>query len=326
MNYTISEESFDSLDSYWNNPSQHLKWGSVFVLPSWLRVWWHVFRSRADLCLFSVKNQAGVIGIAPLKREGSRVSFIGSADVCDYLDFIVLPGEESIFFEAVLDHLGQNGVSEMDLRSLRPDSTVITSLIGAAQKRGHKVVYSQEDVSLETELPSTWEQYLRGLSRKQSHELERKLRRLSEAGEIEYRCQEVKQVDPVMMNTFLKLFVQSRQDKAEFMTAQMESFFRATAAAMAEIGLLRFGTLEIARKTVAMIMGFDFDNAYCLYNSGYDPEFSSLSVGILLKALCIKESIEAGKSKFDFLKGDEDYKYHLGGKEVPVYRCQVALR
>jgi len=62
-----------------------------------------------------------------------------------------------------------------------------------------------------------------------------------------------------------------------------------------------------------------------LYNSAYDPEYSYLSVGILSKALYIKDSIQRGKKRFDFLKGSEHYKYHLGGREVPLYNCQITF-
>jgi hypothetical protein len=62
-----------------------------------------------------------------------------------------------------------------------------------------------------------------------------------------------------------------------------------------------------------------------LYNNGYDGRFSSLSVGLLSKVISIKESIQIGKKKYDFLKGAEEYKHRLGGKPVPLYRCQIKL-
>jgi CelD/BcsL family acetyltransferase involved in cellulose biosynthesis len=50
-----------------------------------------------------------------------------------------------------------------------------------------------------------------------------------------------------------------------------------------------------------------------------------LSVGIISKVLSIRSGIEAGCRRYDFLKGAETYKKHLGGKEVPLYRCSVML-
>jgi CelD/BcsL family acetyltransferase involved in cellulose biosynthesis len=63
-----------------------------------------------------------------------------------------------------------------------------------------------------------------------------------------------------------------------------------------------------------------------LYNNGYDPQHSLLSLGLVSKVLSIKEGIERGRSRFDFLKGDEEYKRRLGGKEVSLYGCQISLR
>jgi len=75
----------------------------------------------------------------------------------------------------------------------------------------------------------------------------------------------------------------------------------------------------------AMTMGFDYDGSHYLYNSAYDPQFSYLSVGLLCKILCLKESIEKGRRKWNFLKGGEPYKYRLGGQEVSLYSCQITI-
>ena len=74
------------------------------------------------------------------------------------------------------------------------------------------------------------------------------------------------------------------------MTANRESFFRSLAKAMTQV---------------------------CQY--------SSLSIGLISKILCIKDSIQRGRRKFDFLKGAEEYKYRLGGKEISRYDCQIFL-
>jgi len=128
------------------------------------------------------------------------------------------------------------------------------------------------------------------------------------------------------MDIFLKMFTESRQDKATFLTAQMESFLRSLANSMTEAGLLRLGILELDMLPTAMIMCFDYNDCLYLYNSGYDPQYNTLSAGLLCKVLCIKESIQEGKKRVDFLKGSETYKYHLGGREVPLYRCQITIK
>jgi len=277
------------------------------------------------LYLSTLKENETVIGIAPLLVNEETASFIGSADICDYLDFIITPGREPDFFNVLLDNLKLKGINKLDLGPLRPDSTVLTHLVNIARNRGYEVLCHTEDVSLELDLPPTWEEYLAKLNKKQRHEVRRKLRRLSEVGNVEHRFIEVGGEIEDYFDIFLKLFALSRDEKASFMNPRIESFFRSLAKAMAEIGLLRLGILQLDKVPVAMTMGFDYNDSHYLYNSAYDPQFNYLSVGLLCKVLCIQESIKKGSKKWDFLKGEEPYKYQLGGQEVPIYRCQITI-
>ncbi len=160
------------------------------------------------------------------------------------------------------------------------------------------------------------------LTTKQRHELRRKERRLSETGGISFRISDAGQAD---MDVFIKLFKGSRSDKAAFMTPEKESFFRSMAARLSGQGLLKLKIMELDSLPVAAVICFDYQNNAYLYNSGYDPEYAWLSVGLLSKALCIKETIGLGRKKFDFLSGAEIYKYRLGGQELPLYRCRMSL-
>ena len=326
MGYTVTEESFAGLSSYWADSKHNLSWGSIFVLPAWLKVWWQAFGSGAELYLRAVRHNEKIIGIAPLLVRNKTASIIGSADVCDYVNFVVAPGMEGDFFTVLLDDLRQKGINHLDLRSLRPDSTVLTHLVPIAQERKYDVLCNREGISLELDLPSSWDEYLAVLTTKQRHEVRRKLRRLWETGNVDYHFVEDSASVHEAMDTFQKLFSKSREDKTTFMTARMESFFRSLAEAMAEAGRLRLGILELDKVPTAMVMCFDYNDCVYLYNSAYDPDYRSLSVGLLSKVLCIKDSIQRGRKRFDFLKGQEAYKYHLGGREIPLHSCQITIR
>jgi len=326
MEHTITEENFASLSAYWKDSSNSLNWSSVFVLPAWMKTWWREFGSGTELLLRAVRQNDTIIGIAPLMQNESTASFVGSVNVCDYLDFIVVPGKEEAFFTLLLDYLQENNISILDLKALRPDSITLNSLIPMCKELGYKITCEEEGVSLELDLPSNWEDYLSMLDKKQRHEVRRKLRRLFEIDNVEYRCiDNIGETDKLISN-FLSLFPLSREDKASFMTPKMESFFRSLAAAMAEIGVLRFGLLELNSQVIAMIMDFDYNETTYLYNSAYDPKYSNLSAGVLSKVLCLKESIESGRKKWDFLKGGEQYKYHIGGQEISLRNCRINLK
>jgi CelD/BcsL family acetyltransferase involved in cellulose biosynthesis len=315
-------ESFDSIFDIWEKLNRGSPSAPIFSSPEWSKAWWQQFGSGGRLYLGAVRQGGKTIGIAPLQVNDDTASFIGSLDVCDYLDFVVAPGSEDSFFSELLDNLKSERISRLDLAPLRPDSTVYSSFVGMASKHKWQASCSQEDVTVELDLPSSWEDYLQLLSGKQRHELNRKLRRLNEEGELNYRTTtDANQPD---IDTFLSLFRDSRQDKATFLTPQIESFFRSIARVMAEQKLLRLNILELDKKPVAATLCFDYKDTVYLYNSGYEPDYSWLSVGVISKALCIKDSIERHKKRFDFLKGAEAYKYHLGGQELPLYRCSLS--
>ena len=322
----VTLESFDSLTSYWLESRYPSMWDCIFVLPPWLEVWWHEFGFEAELYLGAVRQGGTITGIAPLLLRGTEASFIGSTDLCDYLDFVIVPGKEVDFFNILLDDLQGRGIKRLNLRPLRPNSTVLTYLVGIARNRNYDVSRKVEDVSLELDLPPTWQEYLNTLTQKQRHEVNRKLRRLWEAGDVNYRV--VEDSDSLLdsMDLFLRLFRESREDKAIFLTNRIESFFRSLVKATARSGLLRFGILELNASPVAVVMYFDYNNSVFLYNNGYDPKYSFLSVGLISKVLCLKDSVERGRGKFDFLKGAEEYKYRLGGKEITLYGCEISFK
>jgi CelD/BcsL family acetyltransferase involved in cellulose biosynthesis len=325
MSLTAVPTSFDELASQWHSVRHPMKWSCVFVLPPWLRAWWQVFGADSDLYLHSIWEGQRVVGIAPLLLKEGTAQFIGDSDVCDYQDFVVAPGQEPEFFDLLLDHLCRQGVSSMDLGLLRPESVALTHLVPAAKRRGHEVSSEAQDVTLEMNLPRTWEEYLLTLSAKQRHEVRRKLRKLRQAADVDYLVlDDVSSIDRAI-DVFFDLFGQARLEKAHFMTPEMERFFQSMTANMADAGILKLCVLNANSRPVASIVCFDYDKTFHLYNSSYDPGFDHLSVGIVCKVLSVKHAIENGMEKYDFLKGEEPYKGRLGGKRIPLYRCRILL-
>jgi CelD/BcsL family acetyltransferase involved in cellulose biosynthesis len=294
-------------------------------LPAWLKAWWSVFGDGLKPLLCGVRKGDELVGIAPLLVKGKTGCLMGDREVCDYLDFVIAPGRADEFFHILIEYLRTQGIHKLDLGPLRADSTVLTNLADVAKGLGYKAFCSQEDVAVEMDLPESWDQFLGILTGKERHEIRRKLRRLYETAHIEYRIAE--DIREVMdgLNTFLALFTSNRSDKAAFMTSRMASFFRSLTEPLAELQILKFFFLDLDEMPAAAVMCFDYNSTIYLYNNGYDHQFGSLSVGLLSKVLSIKEAIERGRKKYDFLKGDEAYKYRLGGKVVPLYRCEIQI-
>lgn len=327
MSTVIREESFETLEAYRKNPGLGLNWSSVFNFPRFMESWWQVFRKEsARLFIRSVWQDDTLLGIAPLKVEGNTASFIGHKDVFDYIDFVCVPGKEKDFFNILLEYCSTSGITNLELGPVRPDAAVLIYLTPVAQENSFNIETLQEDVFVELPLPATWDDYLEGLGGKERHEMRRKIRRLQAAGHIDFQVASDTRSIVSVEETFFRLFPLSRGEKGTFMTEAMSRFFHALIQPMTEAGVMRFGTLYLENKVLAMVLCFDYNEVIYLYNSAFDPGTSDLSPGLLCKAFYIQDAIEQGKKTFDFLKGGEAYKYRMGGRETPIYRVKIGVK
>jgi len=325
MEANIRPETFESVSAFRQGAGKAFRWDCFFVLPGWLKAWWDVFGSSHGPMLFSVWEKEVAVGLAPLMSDGETVFFIGDPEVCDYLDFVIRPGSEAAFFHGLLDHLAGEGLKRLDLRSLHPESAVLRLLVPLARDRGHEVTVEPDGLTLGLDLPSSWETYLDSLNGKQRHEVRRKLRRLEEAAEVRYCVVDRPDETEGLLDAFFQLFRISRSDKEAFLTERMTAFFQGLVRAMAREGLLRLGLLYLDNALAAATLSFDYNGQVLLYNNGFDPVYERLSVGLLSKVYGLRHSIEQGRCRYDFLKGNEIYKYRLGGQEVPLHRCRITL-
>ena len=321
----IRKESFGDFESLFLKKEFALDWNCLFVLPVWLKIWWETFGGDQDPEILTGYRHGKLIGVAPLQVVDNTARFIGGENVCDYQDVIVAPNHHGEFLDALLSYLKNKGIQSLELGAVRPGSISFTQLPDLARQRGHTVAWDPAGVSSEIELPGTWDAYLQMLGGKQRHEIRRKIRRLNEAGHIGFRVIQRPEEISEHMDIFFSLFTASRPDKSEFLTDTMLSFFLLLARRMAEQRFFRMSFLDIDGVPAAGVMCFDYNQTIFLYNNGYDPRFSRLSVGLLSKVYSIRDSIEQKRLRYDLLKGNETYKKRLGSKPLPLYRLKLDL-
>jgi len=326
MAFEVKSETLSSLSDYYKGSEEIYKKAHLFSLPFWLEAWWEAFgATNCDLLLRSVWEGGQLIGIAPLMCEGAAVRFLGSPDVCDYLEFTIAPGKEREFFYALIPEMQKGGIKKLELNAQRSDSAVFSTLFAGEMQAGIKANFCREDESFELILPSTWEDYLAGLKKKQRHEVRRKLRRLrDEGGDFQFRVIEDPEAVVKFLPDFFDLFRQ-HPEKDNFLNSGMEKYFHRLVEAAAQAGLARFGLLEVGEVISAAVLYFDYQGRIYLYNSGYHSGYGDLSAGLLSKVLCIKENIKRRRAIFDFLKGKEIYKSRLGAAAIPIYKIELTI-
>ena len=213
------------------------------------------------------------------------------------------------------------------LQTLVGSETVPTYIIEPAGEISKHIqtVVEIEDVCPIIELPPTWDEYLMMLSKKQRHEVRRKLRKADAEADTRFYIVGPEQELQDEVQTFIDLHQKSTPEKDQFMDPQMQGFFFEVTQVLQDQGWLQLAFVEMDGYKAAALLNFDYADSILVYNSGYDPaRFRQLSPGIIVTARCIEQAIALGRTKFDFLRGDEVYKYRFGAQDTKVRRLLVA--
>lgn len=314
-----------ALVAEWEGLIERVSSATIFETPTFLLAWLRTIGADREPRLVQLRDSAGrLVGLAPLclDPEG-RLSFLGW-DLADYANLLCEPGREPALVEAVLDEFEATGARGAELHAVPEGVPLLELLPERARRRGLRVEVEQEMVCPHFTLPATYEAYVATLSKKDRHELRRKQRRLEgESGVRWHYVERREDLDPAL-DTFIQLHRSSKGRKAIFMDAPMERFFREMAAAVFDRGWLQLAFLDVHDQPVACNFGFDYRGTVSLYNSGYNLEFARLSVGLLIVAYGIRHAIEAGRREYDFLRGNEPYKYDLGGTDRRLFGLHLA--
>ena len=183
---------------------------------------------------------------------------------------------------------------------------------------------ADEAVCPTVEIGGGWDSYLASLRSRDRREVRRKLRPLRQLrGAVAFESVESPEDVAARMPDFMDMMADSRGDKAIFLTDEMRAFFERLTSALSGGGHLRLYVLSISGEAAAMVLCFVARNQLLLYNSGYNPKFRDLSAGLGSKVLCIRDAVERGMASVNFLRGDEPYKYELGGRDAVVRRLRL---
>lgn len=329
MKTTIYKDvsGFETLAREWDDLVERAVNAPFFMRYSYQSIWWRCL-GNGDLVLIAVRTDEGkLVGLASLfgetTPEGERqLTFVGCVDVSDYLDLLVDVDYVDAVHKALLDCLAGEAVvwDKLYLCSLPHNSITPTQLAEAARRRGWPAEVRQQDVCPVITLPADWDTYLADLDKKQRHEIRRKMRKIEREAEVRwYVVDSVNGLDEAV-HAFIALHQKSTQDKEDFWSDAMIGFFQTVSRDLAEQGWLKLYFIEVNGVQAATMLGFDYNNEFLLYNSGYDPEqFANLSPGNVLTAYTIQHAIELGRTRYDFLRGDEVYKFRFGAKAEPVH-------
>ncbi len=328
----------EALAGEWNDLLHHSASDVPFLRYEYLQTWFSTLGGgewpSGDLYVVAGRNaQGGLAGIAPLffttNRDGEpALMLLGSIEISDYLDIIAPSDGLEAFINPLFEHLSGPQAPAwkvLDWWNLLDTSATLPLLQAAAARRGW--TYAQETLQHcpYIPLPGDWEQYLAGqVDKKQRHEIRRKMRRAESYEEPVrwYIVQDEATLDDEI-EAFLELMTHDA-NKKRFLTDAMRVQMRLGAQAAWKAGYLQLAFLEAGGKKTAGYINFDYGNHIWVYNSALNFKYLELSPGWVLLGYLLQWANENKRLIFDFLRGDEDYKYRFGGIDRHVVRVKIS--
>lgn len=327
----ITSEPFEALAPEWAALHRATDGALPFSHPAWHEAWLRHCGGDAVPVFLALRAVPGgdeggapLAGVIPLDVGGAEPRFLGDPDLSDHAGALVAPGGEAGAGAALVEWLMEDLAPGFEAWGLPAGGPLRPALLAAATRYGWSAAEEPEAVTPAVELPATWDGYLAALPKKHRHELRRKLRNLERAGAVGFASAAGPGEAGEAVEGLLAMMRESREAKAAFLTPEREAFFRDLAAGLGAHGLARICTLTFGGRPAARIFALEGGGATMLYNSGFDPSLGRLAVGLLSKALLVRDAIERGRDAVDFLRGEEPYKRHLGGQPRAIVRLRLS--
>jgi CelD/BcsL family acetyltransferase involved in cellulose biosynthesis len=269
----------------------------------------------------------------------AKAVFFGASYHSDYATILGSPDHFDSVTRAVVEDLAGPEPSDpehpmdwdaIDLRRLRcgdPAADALAAAFGTREvAEGWTLNLEREDVCPVVHLVPgmSFEEYLSGLDKKARHEIRRKLRRAEGAGEITFE----RVAEPLAdLDAFIDMHQGKGGENGLFPPTPggdaSRVFLRRWFEEEGPTGAAELHFLSVGGRRIAAGILVDDGKRLMFWNAGVDAGAPELSPGVVLAARCIQLAIERGRTAFDFLRGNEPYKYEWGSADEPIQRLLV---
>lgn len=298
--------ALDAEREAWERLEREDPHATVFLTWKWMRAYLPISRFRWLVLALREGNET--VAYLPLAHNGSvldREIFLGGNPVADYTGMLALPSRAESAVTAFADALvamGWDGINFCDVSDPR-----IETLVRRLGDRGMPFASSESTRCLSCPLPDTWEEYVtQHISAKTRVNTLRVERRLAEALPG-FRISEPVDAD-VDAHIEAMIVVNHKRWGGNLRNARKRygRLFRNAYDA----GVLRMFIYWDGERPIAGATAFtDRARSYFgLYMIGFDESYDKLSPGKGIVGRSIRAAIESGFKRFDFMRGDEEYK------------------
>lgn len=229
----------------------------------------------------------------------------------DYLDIVAHPDAEIEAADAIANYLHhQNMVLECP--QVLEDSYTRRLLRPRLQERGWKLSETRSNVCPVIGLAGhSWDSYLKSLGSSHRYNFGRRLKNMRKMFRVslERAASESQRRDA--LNTLVELHNMRWRERGgsdALGSPSLLSFHEEWTRLALEQDWLRLFVLTLDGKPAASLYGLKYGSVVYFYQSGFNPEYSRYSAGLVIMGMVIESAIAESAEEFDLLHGGEAYK------------------
>lgn len=325
-----SPDDFYALEPTWRQLFDRNREHSVFLCWEWMSNWWGHFGGSREFRVLCAFEEGAPRFIAPFQVETGRIfgrpylsiwSCLGANSVAcsDHLGFLRDPSVDEADCGHLMDEIWSCGGDRAVFRltDLQAEDSVLAGILAWGQAKGLCIAAAPDTLCPLRELPPSWDEFMARLSGNFRGQIRKSWRQV----QARFHVEQISEPEPLRlaMRELVRLNAQRMAETgrhSSLTTPPMVSFLESVAVAMTAAGKGWFDVIRHESGLVGAAFHLVEGSTVYYYQGGFDPQYASYRPSTVLFAQAMKRAIENGFRYFDFLRGDEPYKYRWGAKPV----------
>jgi CelD/BcsL family acetyltransferase involved in cellulose biosynthesis len=333
----------------WNSVYRSDPEAQFFLSWTWISNWLIVIRRQSRWIILAAKlpgDPSTYVGFFPLRfrvktnqRDGKTYHEIAMAGnrAADYTGFICVPTLQNEVIGAFAESIKRLSWHVFNLEFICASDHRIDLLLSHFNNRYFHVRTLEDTNEMDNvnlcrcpyvKLPSDWDAYL---SHTLSANFRQKIRRLLRIVENSTDLRITNSTPETLerdLSILLKFWALKWGNRKGNRLQAVQTIYRTMLIHCATRGSLFLPVLwkgEIPLGALAILIDRE-KRSFLFYVAGRDTTVTSPPPGILLHAYSIRYAIQSGFATYEFLRGNEPYKYSFGGEERRVQHIVVTAK
>lgn len=316
-------EGWSELSKIWNDLLIQSRSDNIFLTWEWLYTWGECFlKPDREIFILSVYKGNELLGIAPWCIRQVRfglftlrqIEFLGIPEGgSDYLDVFAMKGKEKEVALSIYNFLFHQAPSRWDILHLQEVPANSLFLLHFLDKIGDAGKYMEIQPGAfcpVAVLADTPHEFFNRLSANRRGKFMRDWRILNKAGKTTHTT--ITPVDSEYKKALESMYLLY---SSRWNHSLNESFIEKFVSRVSKKGWVQIDFINVDGRDIAGLFHLKYKDIMYMYLMAVDRDFNpAISLGNILVGLCIEKAIEEKFTTYDFLKGNEAYKFHWAGE------------